>query len=333
MRLAGQVKMGYYPTPPGVVQLIRKQFYPPEHTIHAIDPCCGEGLALEALLRGTGAITYGIELDAARAAEAKEHLKNVAHAGYEEVEVALESMSLLYLNPPYDDGEGERKELTFLRDLMPVLIHGGLLVYIIPRTRLTADVAEFLAASFSRLKVYRFPEPEYDAFGQIVVLGTKNGYPVRGHPEDLLREVADPELAILPASVFERYQLPLTGNAEMHVRKHPPEELVTLAKASPIWTRVQDLVEPPALGDVGRPPAPLHEGHMGLLLAAGCLNGQVGTGAERHIVVGKPVKHIIESSEVEEDEEGNSVEVTHRLETFRVTIKMLMPTGELRRLV
>jgi len=332
MRLAGQIKMGYYPTPPRVVELLKKQFFPPERTIHAIDPCCGEGIALEALLRGMSAIAYGIELDGARAAEAEKRLRHVIRAGYEEVDIALESMSLLYLNPPYDDGEGERKELTFLRDLLPTLAPSGVIVYIIPRPRLTPEIAELLASHFHDIRVYRFPDEDYAAFRQIVVLGQRNPYPTRGAPNVLLRQVEDPELPVLPCSVFNRYTLPVTENAEIRLRRQSPDELVALSKGSPMWARVRDLVEPPALGAMGRPPAPLHVGHLGLLLSAGCLNGQVGEGEERHIVVGKPVKHVVESTEIEENDEGEELEVTHRLETFRVTIKMLLPTGELRKL-
>jgi hypothetical protein len=331
VHLNGAVKMGYYPTPLRVVELIRKQFFMPDRTIHALDPCCGEGLALESLLRGLPAIGHGIELDGARAAEAEKRLRHVVHAGYEQVDIAFQSMSLLFLNPPYDDGETERKELTFLRDLLPALAPGGVLVYIIPRRRLRLDIAELLLAHFQNVKVHRFPDEDYAAFGQIVVLGKRLPYPTRGNAAGLVQEVEDPDLPVLPASVFDKYVLPETGNAEIKLRRQSPAELVAMARTSPLWARVKDLVEPPTLGALGRPPAPLHVGHLGLLLSAGCLNGQVGEGDDRHIVVGKPVKHVVESTDVEEGEDGD-LEVTHRLETFRVTIKMLLPTGELRKL-
>lgn len=333
MRLAGQIKMGYYPTPAGVVERLRNHLSLPSYAFHALDPCCGEGLALESLLGGSRAVTHGIELDGERAREAGRRLGHVVHAGYEEVDIALESMSLLYLNPPYDDGEGERKELTFLRDLTPSLTPGGTLVYIIPRSRLTAPVAELLVSNFTRIQVYKFPEDDYAAFRQIVVLGRRTSYPMRARAEDLLDRVESPRLPDLPTQVYDPYDLPPTGNAEIRLRRHSPDELVAMAERSPLWARVCDLVEPPAASTVGRPPAPLHVGHLGLLLSAGCLNGQVGEGPDRHLVVGKPVKHIVTSTEIEDDGKGEEVEVTRKLQTFRVTIKMLLPTGELRQLV
>jgi len=328
--------MGYYPTPLAVVDLIRKQIAFTDHAVNVLDPCCGEGLALESLTRGTKAVTYGIELDGARAAEAKPRLRHVVRAAYEQTEISRESMALLYLNPPYDDNEGERKELTFLRDLLDSLIAGGLLVYIIPQSRLSSDIAELLASNFTQIRSYRFPDPEFAAFGQIVVLAKKSLWPT--NDAALARELAkrgasDVAVPPLPESVpWPPYSLPPTQNAIVQVRAAKPDDLVAMAKSSALWTRVKDLVEPVRLDGVGQPPAPLHVGHLGLLLSAGCLNGLVGEGPSRHIVVGKPVKYIVESKELEVDGEGGDVEVTKRLETFRVTIKILQPSGELRKL-
>ena len=41
----------------------------------------------------------------------------------------------------------------------------------------------------------------------------------------------------------------------------------------------------------------------------------------------------METSEVETDDEGNEQQVEKRLETFRVTIKLLLPNGELKKLI
>ena len=334
MRLAGQVKMGYYPTPTGVVELIRKFLHFPDGAVNAFDPCCGEGLALEALCRGTKAITYGIELDGERAGEAKRRLKHLVHAGTEQVEVSPGSMGLLFLNPPYDDGEGERKELTFLRDTIDALAPGGTLVYIIPQVRLSKVVAAVLGANFTQIRVYRFPDPDFEAFGQVVLFGRKTDWPTENPYEvERIAGLKEKTLDPLPTNLsWPSYAVPQTGNALLRVRTARPEDLLKMAARSPLLGRIQDLVEPPTLGAVGQPPTRLHVGHLGLLLSAGKLNGPVGEGADRHIVVGKPEKQIVESTEMEEDAKGNPVKVEKRLETFKVTIKMLLPTGEIRRL-
>jgi len=336
MRLHGQVKMGYYPTPSAVVELVRGFLaFPTYAKAGALDPCCGEGLALEALAKGTSAITYGIELDAARAEEAKRRLARVIHAGYEDVEMPPESMGLLYLNPPYDDDEGERKELKFLRDTMETLVRDGALVYVIPRKRLTKDVALLLGANFSRLEVHRFPDGEYERFGQIVILGRRNAWPV--DPEfpaaGLLESASEENLRALAAPSYPHCPIPPSPESLLHRREMPREALAKLVERSPLWERLKTIVEPPELGALPQPPTPLHVGHLGLLLAAGRLNGVVGTGPDRHIVAGKPEKHIVETADEEEDASGNRYSVHKRLESFRVAIKLLRPTGEVVKLV
>lgn len=333
MRLAGQVKMGYYPTPLGVIELIRTHLsIRDEIPSNVLDPCCGEGLAIEALVRGTQMVTYGIELDGERAQASEKRLAHVLLAGYEEVEISPGSMGLLFLNPPYDDGEGERKELTFLRDQIDTLMPGGILVYIISQVRLSSVTAAMLAANFTQIRVHRFPDPDFESFRQIVVMGRKTDWPIDNpHEAKRLDDLREAELPSL-AKGWHAYLVPKSGPTIVRRREVSPETILEMSRTSPLWGRVRDLTEPAAIGAQAQPPTRLHVGHLGLLLAAGRLNGVVGQGKDRHVVVGKPEKHIVESTFVEEGADGTTVKVEKRLETFRVTIKTLLPSGEVRRL-
>ena len=59
-RLMNRVRMGYYPTDLEHVQMIKKAVIFPESAVNILDPCCGEGLALETLADGENAVTYGV---------------------------------------------------------------------------------------------------------------------------------------------------------------------------------------------------------------------------------------------------------------------------------
>jgi len=83
LRLKGQVKMGYFPTPDSVVRLIRPRLILPQEPFAALDPCCGTGAALKGLVEGSGAVTYGVELDLGRAREANKILDSVAKGAFE----------------------------------------------------------------------------------------------------------------------------------------------------------------------------------------------------------------------------------------------------------
>ena len=85
-RLASQAKLGYYPTPPGVAEDIKKAFAPLSEpgTYRCLDTCCGDGEALTQLTDGLGnqdqgsiIETYGIELDKGRYEAAAKKLNHV----------------------------------------------------------------------------------------------------------------------------------------------------------------------------------------------------------------------------------------------------------------
>jgi type I restriction-modification system DNA methylase subunit len=62
MRLAAQMKMGYYPTPPIVTELIASMLVDAlRGPIRIIDSCAGEGTAIKLLGERLNAETFGIE--------------------------------------------------------------------------------------------------------------------------------------------------------------------------------------------------------------------------------------------------------------------------------
>lgn len=81
--LANLAKIGYYPTDPAHVAYLSQALVFPENSkINLLDPCCGEGLALERIAQGRNCHTFGVELDDSRARQACEHLERVAMGSY-----------------------------------------------------------------------------------------------------------------------------------------------------------------------------------------------------------------------------------------------------------
>ena len=110
-RLESNKKMGYYPTPEKTLHHIRQWIDQEWKERHYLDPCCGEGRALEDLVP-YNSITWGVELDIERAMKASRYLTNVIQCSIFNAHISSKSMGLLWLNPPYDYGEnGERLEL------------------------------------------------------------------------------------------------------------------------------------------------------------------------------------------------------------------------------
>jgi hypothetical protein len=101
MRPHGKTKLGFFPLPTAEAERIRNCLkFAPEFS--AVDPCVGDGVAFTSLLKGANSYRYGIEIDANRAEQARVVGIETLQANAMDVRCPAESISLLYLNPPYD---------------------------------------------------------------------------------------------------------------------------------------------------------------------------------------------------------------------------------------
>ena len=116
-RKAARQRLGYFPLVENEAKRIRQFLQFPE-SCAALDPCAGTGGALALIAGDTGVRLYGIELDAFRAEEARQNLDQVVQGSTFDAHSPVESYSLLYLNPPYDDevhdDRSRRSEAVFL---------------------------------------------------------------------------------------------------------------------------------------------------------------------------------------------------------------------------
>ena len=331
MRLEAKIKMGYYPTPLSVVERVKSFIEFPEDNVNLLDPCCGEGLALKRLKGDVNATTYGIELDECRAERAKSNLDYVIKGSYEDARISNNAFSCLFLNPPYDwdianVGErSERKEKTFLKGTLRYLQPSGLIIYIIPQKRLSDDIAKVLSYRFDDFNVFRFPDEEYEEFKQIVLFGSKKHEPLLNDLEyERLRVIPHKDLREIPFSDKPIYSLPASGQVHLFRSSLVDEkELEREMGDSMLWRKIKQNAEM-VNDNLGRPPLPLHKGHLGLLLANGCLDGVVGEGKHRHIVRGKVEKVISRYEEYE----GDTL-IERDVESYRVSIKILKKDGEI----
>jgi len=288
------------------------------------------------LVTGTDAVSYGVELDHQRAEESKARLHHVLRCGIEETRIQHRSCPLLLLNPPYDeltleeeaDAKTERQERAFLRMTLPYLLPGGVLVYIIPQNRLDKSIARLLASRFERINVFRFPDPEYDDFKQIVVFGVrKTDNSLDEQEASRLQSVPKMELSPLSDNAEIVYPIPTSGPLTLfRSLLIDPGELEKHMAQSPLWKRFAALTTRSEI-HIPRPPLPLHSGHLGLLLAAGKLNGIVGTGEDKHLVKGSVRK----VTTVLQEFKGEVLE-ERELDRYVVSIKVLNRHGEIREL-
>ena len=178
--LRSKAILGFFPTPPRVSHAIARHLAAEasgaRKVVRLLDPCAGEGNMAATLADELDAVGFGIELHEGRAEVARARLDHLLAADVlGGVRVGRQSFSILALNPPYDDdAEAGRLEHRFLLRYADALATGGQLVLIVPQARLAVS-ARFLASRFGELDCRRFPDPEFAAFGQVVLFGTRKG--------------------------------------------------------------------------------------------------------------------------------------------------------------
>lgn len=300
-RLASQAKMGYYPTPDSVLPMIKNMIEiegdPDQYA--AFDPCCGTGEFARAM--PDGVITYGNDLDEKRYQIARQ---NVDHMLYGDALFDIKSthaaFSCLYLNPPYDwtkdiEGNSVRVEKLFLEATAKYLKRKGLLIFVVPKTALT-NCAKSLSYHYKKIKMFRFPDGEYDVFNQIVVFAYRgNGkdeetenfiYKIGNWPD--WRE--DLPLATLDEAMStEKFSMPPAS--ELKTFKSLKINVEDLAKVVDKGSVIEDMFQLEAT-DTIKTPMPLRKGHMAMLLASGYMNGEFKNLTDWYLVKGSTKKTV-----------------------------------------
>lgn len=329
MRLAGQAKGGFYPTPPSVTELIDSHLSGPygDSSFRILDPCCGEGDA--AAMLGTslnGAESFGIELHAERAEEARNKLDHVVSGDLFKTSIANAAFGLLFLNPPYDhDPEESRTEHAFLNQTLRYLQDKGVLVYIVPMIRL-ARSAKLIASQFHSVSCYRFPDPEWDDFNQVVLFGVKRS--VAARPDQVAHMIQaitnwsqGLDLQTLRRQPWPRFHAPegRLGDILFATRAIDPTEAANAARERGLWSQREAMEAfQPSEDNRTRPLMPLRKGHMAMLVAAGFLNNLVlEHEGERVLVKGRTTKEKV------------LVDQTDEKETFRDKMKTTVVTVNL----
>jgi hypothetical protein len=333
MRPHGKTKLGFFPLPTAEAERIRNCLkFAPEFS--AVDPCVGDGVAFTSLLKGANSYRYGIEIDANRAEQARVVGIETLQANAMDVRCPAESISLLYLNPPYDLEVGQtnnqRLELVFLEHTCRWLKPGGVLVFVIPQPQLKS-CARILSEHFGDLAVYRLTEPESVQYKQVVVLGKRRKRHQHLPDSELLESVRwlemlawKPDLAALTDNPDVRYEVPPSGPITLNNAGIPLDEVEDLLFDSAAYRQASRILLAKQRDVRGRPLTPLHGGHVGLLCTAGMLNGIFGEGQDRHIAHWRSVKF---TDHWEEDEEDGT-KILHDRERFSHELTLVFANGK-----
>ncbi len=293
--LMNRIKMGYFPTDEKHVRLIKQAVSFPKAQVNILDPCCGEGLALKTLAENENADTYGIELDESRGHTAQKNLDRVGLGSFFGSSVPPGRFHTLFLNPPYlscpGNGGSKRMERAFLADTLPLLMKGGLLIYIIPYHRANESVCRILASYYKNLSVYRFRDSEFKKYKQIVFFGIRTE-----------RRTADKTAARIEQLCLQPDKIPLIDTIPAGLYSLPEKEteishfrgsvfdVEALAEQLKSSDSLDILFESSRLENRTRNPLlPLNLSQIGLVGASGLMNGLVDC-EHPHVIKGRIVR-------------------------------------------
>lgn len=327
MRLAGQAKGGFYPCPPQVVDMVARLIdWEVEFKPHVLDPCAGEGEALNRLTAAIGGESWGVELDEGRAAKLRGNADHaLAPADCYAIQVSDESVQVLWLNPPYDDelgGGRGRVEYDFLKHCWHWLAVGGVLCFVVPERLILPGTPSYtyLCERFDQVGVLPFPS-SVRRFNEVVVMGRKRRVLVKAP------RVGDrPPLPQLKPRTSERYQLLPNPGPKLFVKAGLTDvEVARALDRSPL----RRLFGPPEPARLQRPPLPLSKGHQAVLLSAGHLDGKVSPpGEPPHVIRGTCVKEpFLKYKGDEEKPDGSVYDKEVWAERFVLTIRAVTPDG------
>ncbi len=340
-RTASKLLGGYYPFSPEYIPAVASMFKTAPQGGLLLDPCAGEGAALEALATALHLKPYANELDHDRAETCRERfgIAQAVEGDLFQLRTPHHAYSLLWVNPPYTENLGHaserRRELEMLKEAWKWCQDGGFVCWVVYNQHMTERAAQFLLANSDGVDVYRVPGLHLDAYVQIVVIARKREKVTAADLDE--QALALVEACQQPASLPELrvageplYKLPAPAPLRrfyFHPDKITPEMMLpTLQQmGAHLLAGFQSLSETPPPPQDLTPVVPPRGGQLGLILAAGLFNGLVlhldsGPAAVRGVV------RMVEVETTEPELKGVRETFEHRAQ---VTITLLHRTGQI----
>ncbi|GKS12861.1 hypothetical protein YDYSY3_38610 [Paenibacillus chitinolyticus] len=327
-----KVRMGNFETTNLDMECVRSFFEFPETPFSVADLCAGSGRAIEELTKGSSAVTFAIEPNEEKYLELRERVNHALLGGYEECRISRDTFNLMYLNPPYDldsesvDSKVERKEKRFLRQLVQYVAADGLLVFNIPRGRMTKDIITILVANLEEIRIYQSHD---DTYHQVYAMGRKRKEKLINRSEvNRIVMCLEPgnELPRLPYLEKPMYKV-VSGNVtpKLFRSSHMDVDLIgEVLKKSTLRTKAMEWTTPKPPSKKLQPLLPDKEMHRVLRMASGKLNGRVGEGELLHVLKG-----IVKKETVSSIEETPTELIETQSEVFKITFKLIDREGNI----
>lgn len=341
-RLTSIEKGGYYAYPDEHLPALASLFAPSAQGGRLLDPCAGEGRALQHLADAWALRPFANELDTARATACR-HLFGPAqtvHGDLYQLRATTGTFTAVWCNPPYvwdKTGDEKRREFGMLKHAWKWLQADGWMLWCVYAHHITSDAAAYLASRAAQVDLWRLPGLHLGEYVHVVAVaraGRPDGDPDRRALE-LVQQARRGDLPELTVRGAPRYTFPtpLPRKSFLFAPKVITPDVALQAireSGAHLGQGFAALLEPPVTAEEMRPVVRPRGRQLALILAAGMFNGLVlDTDAGR-----AAVRSTVDSAEALVEAEGDpdaadeetAREVYHTCP--RVTITLLSESGD-----
>ncbi|MCL4876235.1 MAG: DEAD/DEAH box helicase family protein [Anaerolineae bacterium] len=342
-RLTSLEKGGFYAFNPAYLPHVASLFAPTANGGRLLDPCAGEGDALQHLAQAWGLTPYANELDTERAAACLEKFgaAQAVQGDLFQLRASTNGFLMAWVNPPYtwDLGSDEkRRELSFLKHSLKWVQNNGYIAWVVYAQHVTAEAAAVLAKNCSQVDIWEVPELHLGEYRQVVVIGHigKAEQEAAAFAQMILHTIQQPHLLAIQAEPPYTFSSPQPLNRFLFAPKILTPEITLAALqtgSAHHMAQFQTLLEPPPPIDEIRPIVQPRGMQIGLVLAAGMFNGLIlNTPEHGRAAVRSTIRTVEELREAPEEINEDDPTTTER-EVYRtrpvVTITLLTERGEM----
>jgi hypothetical protein len=338
-RLTSIEKGGYYEFPEQHLPAVASLFMPSKSGGKLLDPCAGEGKALDFLAKAWNLTPYANELDDSRAAVCK-LLFGAGHSvqgDMYQLKASNDTFSVVWSNPPYSwdsTGDEKRREFGMMKYAWKWVQQGGYMIWTCYGHHVTLNAAGFLAKHSSMVAGWRLPGLHLNEYHQVLVVA-RAGAPtgdVAQLAEALTHTDLYPELTAQQTPCYE-LPVPVTRKSFVFTPKIvSPEAALTgvLESGMQFSSGVQMLISPERPPQKISPVIRPRGGQLALILAAGLFNGLVLETDKGRMAVRSKIDSvetmISDAAEVDESNEKFVEREVYRTQSV-VTISLLGDDG------
>src|SRR5581483_10946339 len=285
-RLTSYEKGGYFKLLTEHLAPFASLFAPNKRGGRLLDPCAGEGEALDFFAKAWNLTPFANELDDERAAKCKALFgpRQTVHGDMFTLKATNYSFDV-WLNPPYawdTASDVKRREFGMLKHAWKWVRPEGYMMWCVYKHHITTEALSFLATRCDQIDLWALPGLHLGEYHQVVVVAHQGER--KADPQQLVlnllevvRNNAFPELTPQQTPCYE-FAEPIQRKHLVFLPEHitPAEaEAAVLESGTQYGTAFQSLVEPQPVATKVSPVVRPRGGQLALILMAGLFNGLI----------------------------------------------------------